>query len=388
MYLGIDIVSNERIKMLYQKHGEAFLSRVFTPKEIEQIANRKFNIEHIAARFALKEAASKAYGTGIGKRLSFKDIEILSDINNRPICKIKGVEIAVSISHEREFSTAIAMLGNDFTKIDFDILKKVPKRNPDGHKGTFGRALIFAGSYGMLGAGYLSSNACLKTGAGLVYNYVPESIFESMSIKQNSVIVKKYSEYDEDTRADAIAIGPGIGVTETSLKLLKEISKRDLPMVIDADALNLLSQNRSLISNFKNKIFTPHDREFERFGYKLKSDTESRIEIAKQFAKEYGIIVLLKGSKTIVTDGKRHYINNSGNSGMATAGSGDVLTGIITGLLAQGVNSYDAAVAAAYIHGKAGEIAAKKYSEYSLTSMDILDNICGVFKHLEKYRNK
>lgn len=266
-----------------------------------------------------------------------------------------------------------------------DICKLIKSRPKHGHKGTFGKALLVAGSKEMPGACMLAAKSAMRSGLGMLYvlthenvkpfllNYLPEAICKTDS----SVFDSLYNS------TDSIAVGPGLGTDDYATHIFSLcLNCQTHPMVMDADALNLLSQNFGLIKSLpKNTILTPHPAEFQRLFGKCSSRKEM---IARQIemAKEHDLIIVLKGAFTTITDGNDLVFNSTGNSGMATAGSGDVLTGIILSLLTQGYEPFDAAKLGVYIHGLSGDIAAKKLSEYSLIASDIVDNIPCAFQEI------
>ncbi len=266
------------------------------------------------------------------------------------------------------------------------------ERSKFAHKGTFGHALIVAGSEGKTGAAVLCSRAALRTGAGLVTAFVPlvsrdvmqEAVPEVMTITADEQ--KFIGGHIPAQKFTAIGIGPGIGTareTENSIKNL--IGEQVSPMVWDADALNILSDNKTWLSFIpKLTILTPHPGEFDRLTEKHTSGY-ARMISQRDFAAKYGVIVVLKGAHTSIAlpDGTV-YFNSSGNPGMATAGSGDVLTGIITSLLAQGYSPVHAAVAGVYLHGLAGDIAASVRGEESMIAGDIIENLGGAFRMIKE----
>ena len=231
------------------------------------------------------------------------------------------------------------------------------------HKGHFGRVLIVAGSKGKMGASVLASKACLRSGAGLVTAHVPEcgyvvlqtAVPEAMVVADSDADVISHVVPDE---YDVLAIGPGIGKADQTQAALKKLMDFGKPMVLDADALNILSENKDWLSKLSDKVvLTPHVKEFERLVGPCQSGFE-RLQKLRAFSKKYNTVVVLKGahSATAVPNGTV-YFNASGNPYMATGGSGDVLTGVIAALMAQGMNAADAAVSGVYLHGKAGDIA-------------------------------
>lgn len=271
----------------------------------------------------------------------------------------------------------------------------ISPRNHFAHKGDFGRTQIFAGSYGMMGAAVMATSSCVKSGAGLVTAVIPRVGYDIMQISVPEAMVKA-SEGEEillwnsqfiDNSVDAIGAGPGIGRTYDSYYMVKEVInayREHVPMVIDADALFHLAR---LIKedNFKmpkNCILTPHDIEFDRLT-ESHSTRQERIFAAQKFAQQYSVTIVLKGAYTAVVlpDGRISF-NMSGNVGMATGGSGDVLTGIITALLAQGYSTEEAATLGVFVHGFAGDLACEKYSEISMSATDIIKMLGKAFRIL------
>jgi NAD(P)H-hydrate epimerase len=275
---------------------------------------------------------------------------------------------------------------------DENIVKNIYKtREKDLHKGSFGHVVVLGGSVGFTGAAVLSAKAALMSGCGLVTSIVPSRI--------NNTVEKLFIEgmtYPVDFNTcdrnelllfinskNALVIGPGFGKSEEVKQFLFEIlPKIETPVVIDADGLNIISENLTLLKAIKHQpVLTPHPGEMSRLtGISVKDIQNNRIEVAKKFAQDYNAIVVLKGYKTIITDGKTVYINPTGSSALASGGSGDVLSGMIASFIAQKYEKLDAAVLAAYTHGFAGEIAANKKSEESVIATDILDNLHYPFK--------
>ncbi|WP_346859568.1 NAD(P)H-hydrate dehydratase [uncultured Draconibacterium sp.] len=271
-----------------------------------------------------------------------------------------------------------------------DILDKMPVRSKFDHKGNLGHALLIAGSYGKMGAAVLASKACLRAGVGLLTTHVPHmgysiiqtAVPEAMaSIDQHDSMFTQFPALDAFS---AIGIGPGLGQKQNSRKALCELLETaKIPLVIDADALNILSENPKWLEKLpEGSILTPHPGEFKR----LVGDTQNSYQsIQKQleFSEKYKCVVILKGAHTSVSTASGNlYFNSTGNPGMATAGSGDVLTGIILGLLAQEMKSEDAAVLGVYLHGLAGDLAAAKKSENALIAGDIIEFMGQAYKHL------
>jgi hydroxyethylthiazole kinase-like uncharacterized protein yjeF len=293
-----------------------------------------------------------------------------------------------------------------FTLEDGEVSEGLRERPKDGHKGTFGKVGVIAGSLGMMGAASLTSMAALKGGAGLVTLGCPLNHMSIYQSKMTEVMTYPLEDGDEGYLTgeaipsvqdflkdkDVLAIGPGLGPKCHGLQILRYILDRfDISIIMDADALNHISKDPGLFRTCKGSIvITPHPGEMARLtGMDIKDITESPIEVAGKFAKEMGVVVLLKGATTVVAhpDG-RIYLNSTGNSGMATGGSGDVLTGLIAALVAQGYSTYDAAVYGSFIHGRAGDYAMKKWGETGLVAGDILNEIPLVFRDMYELKNK
>ena len=253
----------------------------------------------------------------------------------------------------------------------------VKKRDPKAHKGCFGHALLYAGSYGMAGAAVLSAKACMRSGVGLLTVCTPPANNDILQISVPEAMVvhtdDMYAESDF-SRYSAIGAGPGLGKGDSQTALLDKILKSaSCPTVLDADALNILSQNSYLQEYIPaGSVITPHPGELARLTGKT-TDWTQMTGRAIEFARQSGITVVVKGAPTVtVTPQGTAYINTTGNAGMATGGSGDVLTGITLALLAQGYSALDSALTAVYIHGVAGDIAAAQLSQTAMTSADII----------------
>lgn len=264
------------------------------------------------------------------------------------------------------------------------VLAILPNRDPWGHKGTFGKILLLCGSRGFTGAAYLAAMGALRAGAGLVYLGVPESIYDIEAIKLTEPVV--FPLPDEDGKLsifavrdvldklpnmDAVLIGCGLGQSPGTLAVVKAVlEEAKCPVVLDADGINLLSEHKDILRGRQAvTIMTPHDGEFLRFGGTLGND---RMSSAGYFAKEWNCILLLKGHCTCITDGTTGYRNPTGNPGMAVGGCGDVLAGIITALLGQGIAPLEAAACGAWIHGAAGDQCAQELGQYGMLPTDML----------------
>jgi hydroxyethylthiazole kinase-like uncharacterized protein yjeF len=251
--------------------------------------------------------------------------------------------------------------------------------------------LLIGGSYGKIGAMVLSSKACLKTGCGLVTVFIPRCGYEILQTANPEVMVltdvqeKFISKIEFDFMPNAIGIGPGIGQElETQNALLEFLTNDKTPLVIDADALNILSQNAAWISLLPNKtILTPHPKELERLIGKWNSNAE-KFEKTVAFSKLHHLIIVMKGAPTFIIDGETIYENITGNAALATAGTGDVLTGMITSLLAQSYEPIDAAILGVFLHGLTADIALPETGYQSFIASDVIANIGKAFLSLEK----
>ncbi|HJN05171.1 MAG TPA: NAD(P)H-hydrate dehydratase [Bacteroidales bacterium] len=274
--------------------------------------------------------------------------------------------------------------------IDKDIYPILKGRAKFSHKGTYGHALLIAGSYGKMGAAILASRACLRSGVGLLHTHVPKSGIQILQTAspETMISIDRYDNYFSEVpnigQYNAIGIGPGLGMehqSQMAMKLL--IQNSTCPMVIDADALNILSENPIWLAFLpQGSILTPHPKEFERLAGKWRNDFE-RLDKQRNLAQKHGIYIVLKGANTSICfpDGQC-YFNSTGNPGMATAGSGDVLTGIITGLLASGYSSGIASILGVYVHGLSGDLTADELGYESLIADDIIDNLGKAFNRL------
>ncbi len=276
-------------------------------------------------------------------------------------------------------------------------VKEIPKirsRKPDTHKGDYGRVFVLAGSHGMTGAAYMCSMAALRAGAGIVTLGIPESLHGIVASKLTCVmthplpetLAKTLSELgrqdilDFSQRFDVVAIGPGLSQYPETRKLVQWLLQNvDRPLVLDADGVNALADNPEILCRIKKQIIlTPHPGEMARLiGASSTREVQSkRMEVSQMFVRgRKNVTLVLKGHKTIVMDEEKFYINTTGNPGMATAGSGDVLTGMIAALSVQQYTAFEAAQLGVFLHGLAGDLAAQEKGEISLIATDILDSL-------------
>ena len=367
------------------------------------------------------------FGTGLNKELTGLPAELVNHINASP-CKVVSVDVpsglfiektskgnpviiadwtltfqnqklAFLLAENAPYTGEVVLLDIDlskeyeanepcrFTLIDKKIISEIYlPRKPFVNKGNYGYACLLAGSYGMMGAAVLSAKACLRSGVGKLtcytceagYNILQTSVPEAMCRVVGDQFIKGKIDLHD---FDVAGIGPGIGKHASHKLLLKNLFKDfKKPIVIDADALNVLSENKDLYQLIPaGSIITPHPKEFERLFGKSTSDFD-RLQLALSKAGELNIFIVLKGHYTfIATPGGQGFFNSTGNAGMATAGTGDVLTGMITGLLAQKYSPLNACIFGVFLHGLAGDIAAKRISEEALIADDIIQNLGKAF---------
>ena len=271
-------------------------------------------------------------------------------------------------------------------------LPKIPKRESDSHKGTYGRLLFIGGSRGMAGSISLSAMAALRSGAGLVTVAVPDSIVDTVSSfdpcymtiplrEQPDGSIGRHAQQQLEVvlgQFDCIGVGPGLRNNTETQALVAWINQTcQTPVVFDADALNAISSLSDVVFPFP-RVLTPHPGEFKR----LRKTESASPELAKEFAADMQAVVVLKGHQTCVTDGMSSFVNTTGNPGMATGGSGDVLTGVICAMIGQRLSPFDAARLGVYVHGLAGDKAAESLGQISVTAADIANHLHEAFKSL------
>ena len=272
------------------------------------------------------------------------------------------------------------------------VLSLLPDRDPWGHKGTFGKILLLCGSRGYTGAAYFAAMGAQRSGTGLTFLGVPESIYGIEAVKLNEPVIfplpeengklSIYAVSEIEKRLpdmDAVLVGCGLGQSGDILSVVKAVLEQaKCPVVLDADGITVLKGHKDILrGRAYPTILTPHDGEFLRFGGTIGED---RMASAAYFSREWNSIVLLKGHRTCITDGETGYINETGNPGMAVGGSGDVLAGILVSLLGQGIAPLEAAACAAWIHGAAGDLCAEEIGQYGMLPTDMLVRIPRLMK--------
>lgn len=281
----------------------------------------------------------------------------------------------------------------DIRKLNHEaVLNLLPGRDPWGHKGTFGKILLICGSRGYTGAAYFAAMGAQRSGVGLTFLGVPESIYDIEAVKLNEPVI--FPLPDEKGKLsssaipeilkrlpdmDAVLVGCGLGQSEGTSEIIKAVLEQaKCPVVVDADGINVLKAHKDILrGRAYPTILTPHDGEFLRFGGVL---GENRMDSAACYSREWNCILLLKGHRTCITDGQTGYLNETGNPGMAVGGSGDVLAGIIVSLLGQGLPPLEAAAAGAWIHGAAGDLCAEEIGQYGMLPTDMLTRIPRLMK--------
>jgi hydroxyethylthiazole kinase-like uncharacterized protein yjeF len=319
--------------------------------------------------------------------LSFQSykLALLVPENAEYIGEVHVLDIGLDQSYYESVNSEYEIINEAVAKLIYKPRKRF------SHKGNFGHALLAAGSYGKMGAAVLASKACLRSGVGLLTCHIPKCGYEIMqiSIPEAMVLTDFNSSFITKidsgiTKFDALGIGPGIGTASETRSLLKELFQTyHKPIVLDADALNIIAFDKYMLELIpRGSILTPHPKEFERLLGESENDFE-RIHLAKEKSKQYNIVIILKGHHTLITSPEgKCYFNSTGNAGMATAGSGDVLTGILTGVLAQGYSVLETAILSVYLHGLAGDYAVKKNSMESMISGDIIDHLKKAFQNI------
>ena len=410
MKLGIDAVGIERIALAVRRSGPGFLKKAYTEDELAYCAG---SAEKLAGRWAAKEAVIKCFdGTGIC--FPRRRIEVLPSAGGAPTVTLlgdtSGAAVELSITHHSGLAVAAATLTMPGESQGRELLVRppealdLPDRPRDGHKGTFGTVVVLAGSQGFTGAAYLSATAAARSGAGIVKLLVAESIYPILAAKCVEVIATPVPEvapgavghlgHDVVARhfqgAAAALVGPGLGRDSSTWRLVNDlVLEIGCPLVIDADGLNALADNRRTLGRLpRDRVLTPHPGEMARLtGAPVATDRAGRLELAANAAREWKAVVVLKGAHTVVAapDGQ---VSEDPHEvpALATGGTGDVLGGLIAGLLAQGLDPFTAAVSGVYIHGEAGRRVASRLGEAGLLASDLLEEIPVIQKLLREGR--
>ena len=410
MKLGIDAVGIERIALAVRRSGAGFLRKAYTQAELDYCAGSS---ERLAGRWAAKEAVIKCFdGTGIC--FPRRRIEILPSPGGAPTVTLlgdtSGAAVALSITHHSGLAVAAATLTLPAHDVGEGLLLgppealDLPDRPKDGHKGTFGTVVVLAGSRGFTGAAYLAATAAARSGAGIVKLLVAESIYPILAAQCVEVMATPVPEvapgavghlgHDAVARhfqgARAALVGPGLGRDSSTWRLVNDLVLGvACPLVVDADGLNALADSRRTLGRLpKGRVLTPHPGEMARLtGAPVPTDRAGRRELAAAKAREWKAVVVLKGARTVVAapDGE---VSEDPHEvpALATGGTGDVLGGLIAGLIAQGLDPFTAAVSGVYIHGEAGRRVASRLGDAGLLASDLLIEIPVIQKLLREGR--
>jgi hydroxyethylthiazole kinase-like uncharacterized protein yjeF len=402
--IGVDAVSVDRIALAVRRSGRGFLTRVYTAAEIAYCAG---NDERLAGRWAAKEAVIKCFdGTGIC--FPRRKIEVLPGPNGAPRARLlgndRGALVEVSITHHSRLAVATAHLEipEAAEMLPAPDAVEIPRRPRDAHKGTFGTVVVLAGSLGLTGAAYLTSTAAARAGAGLVRLLVADAIYPILAAKCTEVMATPVPEvapgavghaaYDSILRqlaaAQAGVIGPGLGRDSSTWRLAVDLAVHaPCPLVIDADGLNALADSPRTRGKLpRNRVLTPHPGELGRLMAKTPDAINAdRIAAARKAAKDWGAVVVLKGARTVVaTPDGRVSEDPHEVPALASGGTGDVLSGIVGGLMAQGLEPFTAAVTGVYVHAAAGRRISQRLGDSGLLAGDLLLEIPPVMNVLRQ----
>jgi len=403
--VGVDVAAIPRIAEAQKRFGDRFLHKFLSDREIDYCGG---SAERWAGRWAAKEAIGKAMPTGV-PRPRMRDVEILPSDDGRPHVRVApattltGRDIDVSIAHDGHFAVAVAVIPEAEAIVPPGALPdgfRLPARPRDGHKGTFGTVVVLAGSQGFTGAAYLASMGAARSGAGIVRLLVAQSIYPILAEKCTEVIVGPVPEISPGVvghaslsgilrgfaGADAGVIGPGLGRDASTRRLIEDLVPRvAAPLVLDADALNLLSEHRTILPRLSPQIvLTPHPAEFARLsGLETPAVQQDRRGIASRFAKVWNKVVVLKGAGTVIAapDG-RVTLNAIATPALASGGTGDVLAGVIAGLMGQKLPPFEAAVTGVHLHSRAGMDLEASMGQAGVLASDLLPQLPRVMERL------
>ena len=403
--VGVDVAAIPRIAEAQKRFGDRFLHKFLTEREIDYCGGSP---ERWAGRWAAKEAIGKAMPTGV-MRPRMRDVEILPSDDGRPHVSVAaattltGRSVDVSIAHDGHFAVAVAVIPEAEGIRPRGALPdgfRLPARPRDGHKGTFGTVVVLAGSQGYTGAAYLASMGAARSGAGIVRLLVAQSIYPILAQKCTEVIVGPVPEISPGVvghaslsgilrgfaGADAGVIGPGLGRDASTRRLVEDLVPRvAAPLVLDADALNVLSEHRTILPRLSPQIvLTPHPAEFARLsGLETAAVQQDRRGIASRFAKVWNKVVVLKGAGTVIAapDG-RVTLNPIATPALASGGTGDVLAGLIGGLMGQKLPPFEAAVTGVHLHSLAGMDLEASLGQDGVLASDLLPELPRVMERL------
>lgn len=415
---GTDLVEIRRIQKSMK--NPRFCERILGVEEYSQLQSRGFPAQSVAASFCAKEAFSKAVGTGLGA-FDLREAQLLRDASGKPSLYLSGralnlaacARFSVSVTHTAEYASAVVvgelktsggtagLLERERATEGFCILKELLKpRAADSNKGDYGRLACVCGSEGMAGAAVMSAGAAVRCGTGIVDVALPRPIYPIVASRLAEPVFTlldilpdgELSEAGKTAllaslkKASACLIGCGLGKSRVARSLMALVlQSAQVPLVVDADGINIISENINSIDPVRTPmIFTPHPGEMARLMKTTPDDIQANREAyALDFARRYGVILVLKGYGTLVAapDG-RVYRNGTGNPGMAKGGSGDVLAGMIASFAAQGAKPFQAAAGGVFLHGLAGDRCAEKLSQYAMLPTDIIGCLSELFLEL------
>ena len=405
--VGIDVAAVDRVAAAYRQFGTRFLHKFLSDREIAYCGESP---ERWAGRWAAKEAIGKAMPAGIA-RPRMRDVEILASADGRPRVELAanttlaGRTIDVSIAHDAHVAVAVAVIpdrnsASAAVQAPLPSGFRLPQRPREGHKGTFGTVAVLAGSQGFTGAAYLASMGAARAGAGIVRLLVAQAIYPILAQKCTEVIVSPVPEISPGVvghvsmsgvlrgfaGADAGVIGPGLGRDTSTRRLVEDLLPRiQAPLVLDADGLNLLAEHRGQLARLSDRIvLTPHPAEFSRLsGLEVDTIQADRRGVASRFAKAWNKVVVLKGAGTVIAapDG-RITDNHVATAALASGGTGDVLSGIIGGFLAQGLPPFEAAVTGVHVHSLAGLDLEAELGQAGVLASDLLLQLPRVMERL------
>ena len=400
--IGVDAVGVDRLELALKRSGSGFLKKAYTQAEIDYCAGSP---ERLAGRWAAKEAVIKCFD-GTGFCFPRRRIEVLPAPSGAPHVKLlgaaTGLDVRVSITHHSGLAVATAVLMADGSgpAAQIPAAVQLPPRPAAAHKGTFGTVVVLAGSFGLTGAAYLSSTAAARAGAGLVRLLVAEGVYPILAAKCTEVMATPVPEVapgavghaalDMVMRQLEVAaaglVGPGLGRDSSTWRLVHDlVPHAPCPLVIDADGLNALAEAPRLLKRLgKGRVLTPHPGEMARLIRKPLGEVQGdRTEVARKAAVEWGVVVVLKGARTVVAapDGRLSEDPHEVPA-LATGGTGDVLSGVIAALIAQGSDPFTAAVTGVYVHAETGRRIQAEIGESGLLASDLLTEIPRVMKML------
>ena len=355
-------------------------------KEINESNAKVISIDVPSGLFVDKHSEASSFIIKAFDTLTFQfpKLAFLSSENAMYFGNGHILDIGLKISEDIQKQTEAFYLTENFIK------HLIKPRQKFSHKGTFGHSLLLVGSFGKMGAAIMSAHSLLRSGAGLLTVCVPKCGYEIMQTAlPEAMVLVQGNDFLKIEKLDlkiysSVGIGPGIGTEEDTQQSVKYVlSQSKKPLVIDADALNGISLHKEWLKLIPiNSILTPHPKEFERLTKSINNDFE-RHQLQIEFSKQYQVYVVLKGAHTCITTPQgKCYFNSTGNSGLAKGGSGDVLTGLITGLLAQGYSSFESSLIGVYVHGLAGDITKKEKGEIAMIPTDVIEKIYAAFKQI------